>query len=133
MVVARMTEPVDLVAQSMGGVIAARIALAHPQLVRRLVLTVTSGGVDMTAFGASDWRPTIGVVPQRRAWILEPARRAAAGRAHRRADPAAVGRCRSDQPAGGGSISRSAARCAAACGAGGDHDLARRTPTRSRR
>jgi len=55
-VVAKMDEPVDLVAQSMGGVIAARIALAHPQLVRRLVLTVTSGGVDMAAFGASDWR-----------------------------------------------------------------------------
>ena len=56
MVVAKMDEPVDLVAQSMGGVIAARIALAHPQLVRRLVLTVTSGGVDMARFGASDWR-----------------------------------------------------------------------------
>jgi pimeloyl-ACP methyl ester carboxylesterase len=56
LVVARLTEPVDLVAQSMGGVIAARIALAHPPLVRRLVLTVTSGGIDMAAFGASDWR-----------------------------------------------------------------------------
>ena len=39
--------PVDLVAQSMGGVIAARIALEWPSLVRRLVLCVTSGGVDM--------------------------------------------------------------------------------------
>src|SRR5262249_10311417 len=56
MVVAKMDAPVDLVAQSMGGVIAVRIALAHPQLVRRLVLTVTSGGVDMAAFGATDWR-----------------------------------------------------------------------------
>src|SRR5205807_4010675 len=56
MVVAKIEAPVDLVAQSMGGVIAVRIALAHPQLVRRLVLTVTSGGVDMAAFGASDWR-----------------------------------------------------------------------------
>lgn len=56
MVVARMSEPVDLVAQSMGGVMAARIALAHPGLVRRLVLTVTSGGVDMKGLGASDWR-----------------------------------------------------------------------------
>jgi len=55
-VVAKMDTPVDLVAQSMGGVIAARIALAHPQLVRRLVLTVTSGGVDMASLGASDWR-----------------------------------------------------------------------------
>ena len=57
LVVARMTEPVDLVAQSMGGVIAARIALVRPALVRRLVLTVTSGGVDMSAMGAVDWRP----------------------------------------------------------------------------
>jgi pimeloyl-ACP methyl ester carboxylesterase len=55
-VVAKMEAPVDLVAQSMGGVIATRIALTYPQLVRRLVLTVTSGGVDMASFGASDWR-----------------------------------------------------------------------------
>jgi pimeloyl-ACP methyl ester carboxylesterase len=57
LVAARMTEPVDLVAQSMGGVIAMRLALAQPALVRRLVLCVTSGGVDMSAHGASDWRP----------------------------------------------------------------------------
>ena len=48
--------PVDLVAQSMGGVIAAHIALQRPSLVRRLVLCVTSGGVDMAVLGASDWR-----------------------------------------------------------------------------
>jgi pimeloyl-ACP methyl ester carboxylesterase len=73
MVVARMDEPVDLVAQSMGGVIAARIALAHPQLVRRLALTVTSGGVDMTAFGASDWRPDYRKsFPKAAEWIYEP-------------------------------------------------------------
>ena len=56
LVTAKMHEPVDLVAQSMGGVIAARIALEHPELVRRLVLCVTSGGVDMAGLGASDWR-----------------------------------------------------------------------------
>ncbi len=56
LVEAKMDEPVDLVAQSMGGVIAARLALARPQQVRRLVLCVTSGGVDMTGLGASDWR-----------------------------------------------------------------------------
>ena len=72
MVVARMTGPVDLVAQSMGGVIAARIALEHPRLVRRLVLTVTSGGVDMTALGASDWRPDYRrSFPKAAPWILE--------------------------------------------------------------
>lgn len=52
----RLDEPSDLVAQSMGGVIAVRAALERPEMVRRLVLCVTSGGVDMSAFGASDWR-----------------------------------------------------------------------------
>ena len=56
MVAAKMDGPVDLVAQSMGGVIAARLAITRPGLVRRLVLTVTSGGVDMASMGASDWR-----------------------------------------------------------------------------
>ena len=56
-VASRIDGPVDLVAQSMGGVIAAHVALAHPTLVRRLVLCVTSGGVDMTSLGAGDWRP----------------------------------------------------------------------------
>jgi len=70
--VARMTEPVDLVAQSMGGVIAARIALDHPTLVRRLVLTVTSGGVDMAGLGASDWRPAYRrEYPKAAPWIYE--------------------------------------------------------------
>jgi pimeloyl-ACP methyl ester carboxylesterase len=50
--------PVDLLAQSMGGVIAVLAALEKPALVRRLVLSVTSGGVDMAALGGFDWRPT---------------------------------------------------------------------------
>ena len=52
----RIDGPVDLVAQSMGGVVAARLALEIPGKVRRLVLTVTSGGVDMAGLGAADWR-----------------------------------------------------------------------------
>jgi len=48
--------PVDLVAQSMGGAIVARIALKRPAAVRRLVLAVTSAGVNMAQFGPSDWR-----------------------------------------------------------------------------
>lgn len=55
-VLAHMSEPADLVAQSMGGVVAARIAIERPDLVRRLVLCVTSGGVDMAGLGAADWR-----------------------------------------------------------------------------
>jgi pimeloyl-ACP methyl ester carboxylesterase len=56
LVAAKMDEPVDLVAQSMGGVIAARLAIEQPEKVRRLVLCTTSGGVDMQGFGAGDWR-----------------------------------------------------------------------------
>jgi pimeloyl-ACP methyl ester carboxylesterase len=46
----------SLVAQSMGGVVALQIALQRPDLVERLVLCGTSGGVDMARFGAEDWR-----------------------------------------------------------------------------
>ena len=55
-VLAEMTGPVVLFAHSMGGVIALRAALAKPRLVRALVLAVTSGGIDVRALGAADWR-----------------------------------------------------------------------------
>lgn len=68
----RLVEPVDLVAQSMGGVVAARLALEMPDKVRRLVLTVTSGGVDMAGLGASDWRGDYRRSnPQAAAWVTE--------------------------------------------------------------
>jgi pimeloyl-ACP methyl ester carboxylesterase len=41
----------------MGGAIALRVALNHPQKIRRIVLTVTAGGLDVAKLGASDWRP----------------------------------------------------------------------------
>jgi pimeloyl-ACP methyl ester carboxylesterase len=70
MVADQMDGPVDLVAQSMGGVIATRLALAFPERVRRLVLTVTSGGVDMVGLGASDWRAQYRKsFPQAAEWI----------------------------------------------------------------
>ena len=72
LVVKKMTAPVDLVAQSMGGVVAARVALSYPHLVRRLVLTVTSGGVDMASFGAADWRAAYRAeYPEAAEWIYE--------------------------------------------------------------
>jgi len=46
-----------VVAQSMGGVLAARLAIEHPDRVARLVLAATSGGVDVSRLGAEDWRP----------------------------------------------------------------------------
>ncbi len=68
----RLSAPVDLVAQSMGGVVAARLALEVPDKVRRLVLAVTSGGVDMAGLGASDWREDYRRSnPQAAAWVTE--------------------------------------------------------------
>lgn len=46
----------DLVAQSMGGVVAVRVALKHPETIGRLVLVATSGGVDVAGVGGADWR-----------------------------------------------------------------------------
>ena len=64
--------PVDLLAQSMGGLIAMLTVLRHPARVRRLVLSVTSGGVDMEAFAAADWRESYRRShPQAAAWITE--------------------------------------------------------------
>jgi pimeloyl-ACP methyl ester carboxylesterase len=57
-VAARIVGPVDLLAQSMGGLVALQVALQKPTLVRHLVLSVTSGGLDVGAFGGQDWRPT---------------------------------------------------------------------------
>ncbi|WP_284382214.1 alpha/beta fold hydrolase [Pseudomonas putida] len=48
--------PTALVAQSMGGVVAVLLALERPALITHLVLSVTSGGMDLSAFGAADWR-----------------------------------------------------------------------------
>jgi len=56
MVLSDLGEPADLIAQSMGGLIAARVALAAPGKIRRLVLIATSAGVPVHAFGAIDWR-----------------------------------------------------------------------------
>jgi poly(3-hydroxyoctanoate) depolymerase len=46
-----------LIAQSMGGVLAVRLALEQPDRVASLVLAATSGGVDVARLGATDWRP----------------------------------------------------------------------------
>jgi pimeloyl-ACP methyl ester carboxylesterase len=51
-----LDEQSDLVAQSMGGVVAIGLALRHAEKVRRLVLVATSGGVDAAGLGATDWR-----------------------------------------------------------------------------
>jgi poly(3-hydroxyoctanoate) depolymerase len=54
---AAIDRDVALVAQSMGGILALLATLERPERVRRLVLSATSGGVDVRRFGAADWRP----------------------------------------------------------------------------
>ena len=49
-------EPSHVIAQSMGGVLAVRLALERPELVSRLVLVATSGGVDVARLGGAEWR-----------------------------------------------------------------------------
>lgn len=53
----QLDQPTALIAQSMGGVIAIRVALEKPELITHLVLTATSGGMNMNLLGAQDWRP----------------------------------------------------------------------------
>jgi len=56
-VTAELTEPAVLFGQSMGGVIAVRAAASTGARLRGLVLSVTSGGIDVAGLGAVDWRP----------------------------------------------------------------------------
>jgi pimeloyl-ACP methyl ester carboxylesterase len=58
-VLAGIDQPGALIAQSMGGVVAVLAALQKPELVTHLVLSATSGGMDLAAFDGEDWRPTI--------------------------------------------------------------------------
>jgi pimeloyl-ACP methyl ester carboxylesterase len=57
LVTAKIDGPTALIAQSMGGVIALLCALEKPELVTHLVLTATSGGMNLSDLGAQDWRP----------------------------------------------------------------------------
>jgi alpha-beta hydrolase superfamily lysophospholipase len=51
-----MDEPVNIVAQSMGGLVAVKAALVAPEKLSRLVLAVTSAGVPVADLGGSNWR-----------------------------------------------------------------------------
>jgi len=56
MVADELERPSDLVAQSIGGLVAVGVATRVPGLVRRLVLVASTGGVDVGRLGAADWR-----------------------------------------------------------------------------
>jgi pimeloyl-ACP methyl ester carboxylesterase len=61
-----------VVAQSMGGVLAVRLAVERPERVLRLVLVATSGGVDVARLGAADWRPDYrAALPDAPRWFAE--------------------------------------------------------------
>ncbi len=63
---------VDLIGQSMGGLVAIRAALRHTYRIRRLVLTGTSGGLDVFALGGTDWRADYrAAYPNAAPWITE--------------------------------------------------------------
>lgn len=73
MVLRQITEPVNLVAQSMGGLIAIKVALAAPRMINRLVLAVTSGGVPVSDLGGLNWRLNyIAKYPNAASWIADP-------------------------------------------------------------
>lgn len=59
LVIAEIDQPVALIAQSMGCVMAIHATLQKPEFVTHLVMAVTSGGMDLESFGAQDWRPLI--------------------------------------------------------------------------
>lgn len=68
-----ISEPVDIIAQSFGGIIAIRLALLFPHLVHRLVLAVTSGGIPNYELDVQDWRhPYFELFPNAARWIADP-------------------------------------------------------------
>lgn len=71
-VVAEIDQPTAIIAQSMGGVVALLAACKRPELVTHLVLTVTSGGIDVSDLGAQDWRPAFSKAnPHLPKWFTE--------------------------------------------------------------
>ena len=73
LVLDQMNETVNIVAQSMGGFVALKAALAAPRKVSRLVLTATSGGVPILDLGGADWREDYyRTFPRAARWIADP-------------------------------------------------------------
>jgi len=64
--------PIHLIAQSMGGIFAARLAAEQRERVERLVLVATSGGVDVRRLGAAEWRHEYRTaLPDAPSWFID--------------------------------------------------------------
>ncbi|HEY8260382.1 MAG TPA: alpha/beta fold hydrolase [Methylosinus sp.] len=71
--IAELEERSDVIAQSMGGLIAILAAVAAPSRIRRLVLTAASVGLPVEELGAVDWRPDYRKrFPRAASWIEDP-------------------------------------------------------------
>ncbi len=55
-VLQRLPAACDVISMSMGSALALRLAIAHPERVRCLVLVTAAGGVDVRGLGGLDWR-----------------------------------------------------------------------------
>lgn len=67
------SEPADILAQSLGGYIALKVALRNPGRVRRLVIAAASVGLDVATMGGTDWRPDyFRAFPQAAKWVAGP-------------------------------------------------------------
>lgn len=66
-------EPVDILAQSLGGYVALKVALRNPGRIRSLVLATTSAGIDVAGMGAVDWRDEyFQAFPRAAKWVAGP-------------------------------------------------------------
>lgn len=69
---AHLDDDTIILAHSMGGIFAMRLALLYPRKVHKLVFTAASGGIDVMRFGASDWRPAYRAeYPNAAPWITQ--------------------------------------------------------------
>jgi pimeloyl-ACP methyl ester carboxylesterase len=69
---AALQPPSIVIAQSMGGIVAVRLALAQATRISHLVLVATSGGIDLTPFGVAEWRTDYRRnFPRAASWITE--------------------------------------------------------------
>jgi pimeloyl-ACP methyl ester carboxylesterase len=71
-IASELPERFDLVTQSVGSALALRLALEHPDRIRRIVLVTPCGGIGALRFGALDWRDAFRERrPEAPSWFLD--------------------------------------------------------------